>query len=199
MSEETPIQEILENEWSYLFDTDKDIEKGRAQLTLAPDDDVRKRLAQRLGLLSLDMLEVKIDVVQHSGSPVIHVKGHISAQLVQPCVVTLEPVPAKIKEDFESWFADKEVAISLAKKRREKESKGGHVEVRMLEEHDDPEPIVDGKIDLGELVTQYLSLAIDPYPHAEGVAFEVGDDGEGPKSPSPNNPFAALKDWKDKL
>jgi hypothetical protein len=45
-----------------------------------------------------------------------------------------------------------------------------------LDESEDPEPVIDGKIDAGELVAQYLSLAIDPYPRLEGE--EYGGEGE---------------------
>ena len=73
-------------------------------------------------------------------------------------------------------------------------------ETPIINEQEDPEKIIGGKIDLGEVVTQHLSLAIDPYPHKEGVKYEYGDD-EPEKVPEAfkNNPFAALKDWKSKL
>ena len=60
-----------------------------------------------------------------------------------------------------------------------------------------PEAIIDGYIDAGELVTQYLSLALNPYPHAEGVKYELGDDNEEAIKPKLDNPFAALKEWKN--
>jgi len=52
---------------------------------------------------------------------------------------------------------------------------------------------------VGDVVTQFLSLSIDPYAHKEGVQYEVGDDEEHPEtSPIRKNPFEKLKEWKDK-
>jgi hypothetical protein len=65
----------------------------------------------------------------------------------------------------------------------------------MLEEYEDPEPLVDGKVDVGELASQYLSLAIDPYPHAPGVE-PVGEDPEIELKRDKENPFAALQALK---
>jgi uncharacterized metal-binding protein YceD (DUF177 family) len=129
---------------------------------------------------------------------IVHIKGQIKAEIVQNCVVSLDPVLSTIEDDFEAWFADPQAAVSLTKARHDRESISGHSEVKMLDEKDDPEEIIDDKIDLGELVTQHLSLSVEPYPHAEGVDFENKatkdfDDNEV------NNPFAALKDWKSKL
>ena len=68
-------------------------------------------------------------------------------------VVTLELVADEINTDFEAWYADPGQAVSLTKVRYDKQAQKGRVEVPILEEHEDPEPIIEGKIDLGELVT----------------------------------------------
>ena len=36
-----------------------------------------------------------------------------------------------------------------------------------------PEPIVDGRLDLGALATEFLILGIDPYPRKPGAVFEA--------------------------
>lgn len=192
-------QEILENEWSHFFDVSK-LDDGPVQLTLEPSDEERKRLALRLGVIAVDMLKCDISLKQESGSNIVHVIGTMQADLTQKCVVTLEPVAAHVEDEFEAWYADSEAAVSLSKVKQEKASKGGNAEVKMLEEHDDPEPIINGKIDLGELVSQYFSLSINPYPHAEGVHYKVGDDTDFKAEESDvNNPFAVLKEWKGKV
>ncbi len=52
-----------------------------------------------------------------------------------------------------------------------------------------PEPLVDGKIDLGAIATEFLLLGIDPYPRKAGAEFAPvkTDDAEraavcGPRS-----------------
>lgn len=191
-------KEIIETEWSH-FITVEEIEKQQGKLIVTPDADAAKRLSNRLALLSLDSLTAELSFEMTKSTMTIHITGSFKAELTQECVVTLEPVKSVIEENFEAWFADREGAVQLAKARQDKMTEKGHTEMPMLEEFEDPESIIDGKIDLGELVTQYLSLAINPYPHAEGVEFEVGDDQGQDVKGAIDNPFAALKDWKDKL
>ena len=38
-----------------------------------------------------------------------------------------------------------------------------------MTEEDPPEEMVDGKIDLGALVTEFFALGIDPYPRKPGA------------------------------
>ena len=190
---------IVETEWSYFLDVE-DLEKERTALSISPDEQERKRLCQRLGLVSIEKLDADMVIERRAGEVAFHISGTIHAEVTQSCVVTLEPVRSTISEEFEAWFADPDAAISIAKARHEKLSEKSHGELPVLDESDDPEPLIEGKIDLGETVTQYLSLFINPYPHAEGVQFEQSDDQiKKPDDALTKNPFAALKDWKDKL
>ena len=187
------------SEWPYLIDAD-DVEGKPLRLSISPDEDQKAQLVNRLNILGIESLEADLSLKREQGNMVIHVEGHIKAQLKQSCVVTLEPLDTQVDETFEAWFADPDQAVTLAKAKHDRLTKTGGAEVPVLDERDDPEAIIDGQIDLGELVTQHLSLAINPYPHAEGVHYEYGDD-EPKKVPEEfkNNPFAALKDWKSKL
>jgi len=57
-----------------------------------------------------------------------------------------------------------------------------------------PEMLVDGKIDLGAIATEFLLLGIDPYPRKAGAEFatvKVDDAG--------SRPFAALEALKKRL
>ena len=42
-----------------------------------------------------------------------------------------------------------------------------------VEAGDRPESIVDGRLDLGALATEFLILGIDPYPRKPGAVFEA--------------------------
>ena len=64
-------------------------------------------------------------------------------------------------------------------------------DVEVKSDKEPPEPLVDGKIDLGALATEFLVLGIDPYPRKAGAEFtppKVGDDDA--------HPFAALEALK---
>jgi len=87
----------------------------------------------------------------------------------------LEPVAARVSEAFEATFAEG-AAI-------EEETE---IEVDYAAA-DPPEPIVGGRLELGELAAQHLSLALDPYPRAPGVEAPAGGgEADG------RRPFAVL-------
>lgn len=162
------------------------------------DDEERVDLARRLGVDQIKSATADFDVGPEQGG-LIPVSGTVRAEIVQTCVVTLEPLESVVEAPAEGWFADRMEMVSFAKAKKERETKKSHSEVEILDERDDPEPVINGKIDLGELAAQHLSLAIDPFPRKEGVGLEGEDAGNG-QNPSPlrKNPFEALKDWKER-
>jgi uncharacterized metal-binding protein YceD (DUF177 family) len=109
-------------------------------------------------------------------------------------------VRSRIEDEFEAWFADPQSFVSFTKAKNEKTSKTPEGEVHVVDEKDDPEPIINGKIDVGDLVVQHLSLALPQYPRAHGVSWNNDDEPEvsTPGAEKRPNPFAALKDWKVK-
>ena len=59
---------------------------------------------------------------------------------------------------------------------------------------DEPEPIADGRIDLGEAVVQQLAIALDPYPRAPGAELPAqysAEEANGSRDDAVT-PFAAL-------
>lgn len=190
----------IAGEWHYPVYADE-IAGGKAvKLSIEPTEQERIALNNRLGLYALKDLKADLRLQRNPGNMVIHIMGKIMADIVQQCIVTLEPVAEHIEEEFESWFADQTQAVSFNKAKRDRLSIKEKGEQPMMEEYDDPEAIVDGKIDLGELVTQHLSLSLNPYPRAQGVWYEKGDDELrlNDTESQGKNPFAALKDWKAK-
>jgi uncharacterized metal-binding protein YceD (DUF177 family) len=138
----------------------------------------RARLAERFGLLALDRLTAAVSMKRGRGA-VIEVRGRLEAEVVQACVVTLEPVRSQLSESFAVAFGTGQAAVGAV--------------VIGLEDEDPPEELIEGRIDLGETVAQQLAVALDPYPHAPGAE-------EKPESPAPGesgaektaSPFAAL-------
>lgn len=138
---------------------------------MAPE---REALARRLGLLALDRLEAEVTAKPLANGRLVRVEGRLSADLVQECVVSLAPVPAQLAETFTAFFGEEEASADPSD------------EVDVPFDADLPEPIEDGTVDLGELVAQHLSLALDPYPRAPGARFEA------PAAEGTPSPFAAL-------
>ncbi len=156
-----------------------------AVLEVSADADERAALARRFGVRAIDALcaTLRLDLV--GGGEVVRIRGDIAADVVQSCVVTLEPVAAHIEEGFQRSFALGGDA-------------GANVEVTPGDD-DDPEPFDGDEIDLGELVAEQLGVNLDPYPRRPGVlfspenAFGGGGTGDGGSAPT-ESPFARLRD-----
>jgi uncharacterized metal-binding protein YceD (DUF177 family) len=146
----------------------------------------RQALARRFELVELPSLHAEgvLSVTAHGRRA--RLEGRVRAQVVQSCVVTLDPVPAKIDEAFvRHYSADSAAAASAA----------ADVD---FEADDPPDPIVGGAIDVGEAVAEELGLALDPYPRAPGAVLEqpeteVSQSGEAGSETGPESPFAALR------
>lgn len=111
-------------------------------------------LARRFDLLGINMLKAELALNRILDGEVIEVTGHLSAEVVQKSVTTLEPVTSKIEEDFSALFAPQGY--------KPKSSKKHHGQEVMPE--DEIEAFDRDAIDLGELTAQYLYLSLDPYP-----------------------------------
>jgi uncharacterized metal-binding protein YceD (DUF177 family) len=144
----------------------------------------RAALAGRLRLFGVDRLVATVKLRRVRGE-MVRVEGTLEADVVQNCVVSLEPVPAHVTEEFSALFAPDHL---LPK------DEGDVDAVFSLEDLDDdvPEPMPGGRIDIGELTTQHLSLALDPYPRKEGAVFEAVVEHEDDVVPEKPNPFAGL-------
>lgn len=188
----------MKAEWSHFVDAE-DITTTTIQKNISASPQERKDLANRFDLPAIERLEARISLRREEGTHVIYAKGWLEADIVQNCVVTDEEIKSQIKDEFDAWYEDAEQdVVSLQKIRRERQSSGHDNETEMPDERSEPEAIVDGRIDLGELVAQYLSLGINPYPTKKGLVLK----DEAPAVLSEDdaslrrNPFAALKDWK---
>ena len=151
---------------------------------IAATDKERAALAERFGLLSLDALKASF-TLKRVRKDLVRVKGRVSAELAQACVVTLDPVPARIDERFEVDFLE---GMQPAVADLELDVEGAEA----------PEPAPDGWIDLGELAAEQLGLAIDPYPRRADAAIPAewtSDTAAEPVLGRPN-PFAALEKLK---
>jgi uncharacterized metal-binding protein YceD (DUF177 family) len=112
-------------------------------------------------------------------------EGEVEAHIRQICVVSLEPFDARLSEKVDLLF--------MPEPRSGQTPPAGEITVS-LEEEDPPEPIVDGRIDLGAVTLEFLALGIDPYPRKPGV--ELGyENADEEKPPSP---FAALAGYGTK-
>lgn len=151
-------------------------DKGLTE-TRSADAAERARVAEALDLLAVDRLEAAYSI-RPRGKTGYLLKGTLSAQLTQACVVSLEPVPARVEAKFSVLF------------KPEVEGRGSDLDFDPVAEEDEPEVIENGRIAVGRIVYEHLAGAIDPYPRKADAVLSYTDPEAGDAAKS--SPFAAL-------
>ena len=143
----------------------------------------RSAVAALLDILSVDALEAEflVEPWQRDG---LKVTGTVRAAVVQACVVSLDPVPLRVREDVDLLFVPR-----TSKLARIAQPTG---ELVLDPEGADVPDVFDGdRIDLGAAVMEAVALGLDPYPRAPDVEF--GPQAEEGDSYDRASPFAALR------
>jgi hypothetical protein len=143
-----------------------DVPEEGQHFDLAADADTRAAVARVAGLRDLPRFEASFDVTRH-GRTGLHVAGRVSATAGQTCVVSLEPLANEVTEDIDLLFEP------LPAVQQEAE---GDARDRGLD--GETEPLLDGKVDLGALATEFLLLGLDPYPRKPDAIFQPPADGK---------------------
>jgi uncharacterized metal-binding protein YceD (DUF177 family) len=151
----------------------------------AADSEVLRR---RFNLVGLEGPQAAGTITPLKDGAGLRVDGRIQARVTQNCVVTLEPVVQEIEESFALEFGAAGDVLD--------EDSG---ELVVLPDQEQPDPMPEEGLDVGELVAEQLALAIDPYPRKEGADLQAvlkqhGIDADAGKP----NPFAALAALKTK-
>jgi uncharacterized metal-binding protein YceD (DUF177 family) len=154
------------------------------ETTVVASEDERRALAETLDILGIDSLTGTFTVKPWRKDGV-KVVGVVEADVRQACVVTLDPVSQHVREDVELTFSPDAEPIDP----------GAEIEIDP-EAPELPEPLEDGRIDLGAITAEHMALGLDPYPRAPGAVWQdlIEDDGTADAPPSP---FAGLKALKD--
>ena len=142
--------------------------------TIIADPGECAAIAARLGIPAVHSLKAELGLWRWRGAGV-RVTGSILAEVEQMCVVTLEPFRNEVSDEVERYFLP---SVSEA------------------DASADVDPFSDGVIELGEVVVESLSLALDPYPRTPGVTFEAGDATK--EEEKEQSPFAALASLRSK-
>lgn len=138
----------------------------------------RKALSDRFSLVELSLLKAQL-TLQPASNKTFVLTGFIEADVVQPCVVTLDPLTSHLKIPMN-------MILLPAESQDEEEG---------LKDLDDiqteTDVFVEGKIDLGEIVAQQLGIHIDPYPRRKDAALTKTKAG---REIQIEHPFASLAD-----
>ncbi len=147
-------------------------------LDLTMEADVRERAAVSadFGVPAVQSLRARLHVAHSSLG--LRVTGRVTARVTQICSVSLEPFDSDVDEEVEVDYADASRLPPAAA-----DGPAGD---------DSPDPIVDGRIDVGALAAEFLALGLDPYPRKPGAAFAFDDAAER----AALSPFAGLAGLK---
>ena len=137
----------------------------------------RAALAALNGLPGIAKLTATF-VLRRAGRGGVRVSGTVHAELTQTCVVSLEPFEATLDEPVDVRFAPP--AEEGAARRG---ASSGQAETILIDAADAPDPIIDGRIDLGALAAEFMALGIDPYPRKPGAQFTPPEDVGAAGSP----------------
>lgn len=153
---------------------------------LRPDNDTLEPIKRELGLLGLRKLSF-VGQLSAQGKRDWVLKGKLGATVIQPCVVTLEPVTTRIDTPvtrvfLADWTDPDEPEFEIP-------------------EDDETEPL-GAEIDPAQVMIEALSLALPQYPRKDGAELEQADYTEpGKKAITDEDvkPFAGLADLRDAM
>ena len=151
-------------------------------LAVEASEDQRKALAEAYKLVALNGLAATATVTPGRRGSLV-VEGRVIADIVQSCVVSLEPVAQHIDESFSVRFVPADSPEAAPPK------PGAEIVVDVAQA--DPPEVMEGSgVDVGALVEEIFALAVDPYPRAPDAALpaEVVAPPQGREA----SPFAVL-------
>jgi uncharacterized metal-binding protein YceD (DUF177 family) len=155
----------------------------------------RRALARRFDLLEVRSLRGHGRLERGDDPAEVVLRGWLEADVVQSCVVSLEPVPARLRQPIERRYRRSGAAPSEP----ERFQPTGAIDLDDGDEEVDP---VSGReIDLGEAFAEELGLSLDPYPRAPGAAaIEATTLAPYVRlgRAEPSRPFAALQQLREK-
>ncbi len=154
------------------------------EFDLRPDAETLSALADWLGILRLRKARFAGRLKPEPGGG-WRLSGQLGATIVQPCIVTLEPVTTRIEERVERRY--------LPDYRDPAAEAAPEDEIELPEDVDTE--ALGAMIDPGAVMAEALALALPLYPRAEGAELEqraFTEPGKPAMSDADARPFAAL-------
>jgi uncharacterized metal-binding protein YceD (DUF177 family) len=186
-AEETNMNHLEDHPFSYPVKVGH-VSTNPIEVKITADAEERRALARQWGILEVGCFSAEFQV-QRWKRDGVRLKGRVQADIVQSCVVTLDPVETRIDEPVDAVFVPEGSKLA-----RSPVDEGGEM---LLDPDgpDSPETFQGDTIDAGAVAAEYAAMAIDPYPRKEGAMFSAHVESTAADDAKPN-PFAALKDWK---
>ena len=153
--------------------------RGGQNMTIEASPSEREALASLYKIPAVAALTAALRLEQ-AGRDGVRVSGAVHGELTQTCSVSLEPFAATVDEVIDVRFAPRSEEDSVRGPK-------GKTETFSIADEDEPDPIIEGKIDVGALAAEFFALGLDPYPRKPGVEFVAPAE-----CPPADSPFAAL-------
>lgn len=178
----------IEAEFSRPVDVTTPGRKGR-HFEFEATEGERAALARRYSVVSVNRLEARCDIIP-AGKGQLRFKSEFTAEVVQLCIISLEPVEEEISAQF-----------TLLLCRPSRQHHQDITDIDFTPDDKDIEFLKSDMIDVGEIIAQYLSLEINPYPRKQEAAGpEFGQriitEGDSHIEIERKNPFELLKSLK---
>lgn len=157
------------------------------ELSFTATQEERCGIAGLLGLDSLEDLSGSAVVRRLGDGETVSLHVNIQADVIQSCVVTLEPVASKLNHTFSRLYRPGN--------RLEESPVSEDGEVVVDIDGEDPAELLPGEqLDFGVIVVEELALILDPYPRTEGAAEGEDAQGELPSAEGETRrPFSGLR------
>ncbi|MCC9622904.1 DUF177 domain-containing protein [Thalassospira sp. MA62] len=181
-------------EFSRIIKTDEQVSAKEKVLIEASEQECAA-LADRFELIAVNSLKAELTISVASNGEVA-VRGPMTSDIIQRCVTTLEPVDEHVEDTIEVLFSPHVSEDDLPSDADDLENLSEEELMALL---DQPEPLVDGKIDIGEITAQFLAVAMDPYPRKDGAELPSEVKTEEEAEEDRPNPFAKLAGLKEQL
>ena len=141
----------------------------------------REALAKRFDLLGIERLAASFTVRrEHAG---LTARGRVTADVIQACSITGEPVTAHVDEQADLLFVPAGPAAED--------------EVELSADALDTIIYEGSRIDLGEAAAETMALALDPFPRAPGSERALREAGVLTEEEA--RPLGKLAGLRDKL
>ena len=131
---------------------------------LEASDKECRALAERFGVEKVYWL--KADLIVYPGD-IVKIKGKVSALTRRQCVISLKNFDEEMQEAFEVLYADDP----------------------SLDTDEIIDPIVQGRIHLGDMISEQYGLALNPFPKKPGIKNPYEEEKR-----EKTHPFANLKE-----
>lgn len=160
-------------------------------VVIEADTRQRAALAREHGLLEVRSwrADLLVEPWKRNG---VKVSGRVVADIVQECVVTLDPLEVRIDEAVEGVFLPEDSKLGRLG------FEGAGEILIAAEGPDSPETFSGDTIDVGAFAEEFFGLAIDPYPRKGGA--EIAASAPADEDAEADGPLQQkLRALRDKL